>query len=47
MNVVLPTRATGNALQPPLALREGVLKLDPPGIEIAVGDIFPPEPTSA
>jgi len=36
-------RAAGNALEPPIALREGALKLDPPGIELLLADVFPPE----
>jgi Uma2 family endonuclease len=36
-------RAAGGALQPPVPVREGTLKLDPPGIVLAVEDIFPPE----
>jgi Uma2 family endonuclease len=40
--VIWYRRATASgALEPPLALREGVISLDPPGIELAVADIFP------
>jgi Uma2 family endonuclease len=35
-------RAAGGALEQPLTLREGSLTLDPPGIELAVAEIFPP-----
>lgn len=33
-------RAEGGNLAPPEAMKEGVLRLDPPGIEIEVGAIF-------
>src|SRR5262249_35873186 len=36
-------RATSGGLQPPVTVDEGVLELDPPGIALAVADIFPPE----
>jgi Uma2 family endonuclease len=35
-------RASGGGLEPPQTLREGVLRLDPPGIELALADMFPP-----
>jgi Uma2 family endonuclease len=35
-------RRAGGAIQPPLVVREGSLTLDPPGIELAVAEIFPP-----
>lgn len=41
--VIWYRRAAGGATGPPLTLREGALKLDPPGIEIEIADIFPPE----
>jgi len=41
--IIWHRRAAGTALEPPLTLREGSFKLDPPGIEIAVADVFPPE----
>jgi Uma2 family endonuclease len=36
-------RRSGDALAPPQTLREGSLRLEPPGIELALADIFPPE----
>jgi Uma2 family endonuclease len=41
--VICHRRAAGGALEPPLTLREGSVALDPPGIELAVADVFPPE----
>jgi Uma2 family endonuclease len=41
--IIWHRRATGGALQPPLTLRKGSLALEPPGIELAVADIFPRE----
>jgi Uma2 family endonuclease len=35
-------RATGGGLEPPQTLREGALRLDPPGIELALREIFAP-----
>jgi hypothetical protein len=31
----------GGAMESPLTLREGSLRLDPPGITLAISDIFP------
>lgn len=36
-------RRSGDALAPPQTLREGSLRLEPPGIELALTDIFPAE----
>jgi Uma2 family endonuclease len=36
-------RSESGPTEPPLVLREGALKLDPPGIELAIADIFPSE----
>lgn len=44
--IIWHRRAQGDALQPPLTLREGSLKLDPPGIELARADVFPPLQTT-
>ena len=41
--VIWYRRAAGGALEPPVPLQDGALQLDPPGIELAVADIFPPE----
>jgi Uma2 family endonuclease len=41
--VIWYRRAAGAGLQPPARLSEGALGLDPPGISLAVADIFPPE----
>lgn len=40
--VVWHRRAASDSLLPPLTLREGSLQLDPPGIALALADIFPP-----
>jgi Uma2 family endonuclease len=40
--IVWHRRAAGGAIQPPVAVRDGSLTLDPPGIELAVAEIFPP-----
>lgn len=40
--VIWHRRAAGGALEPPLTLREGLLHLDPPGIGLAISDVFPP-----
>jgi Uma2 family endonuclease len=40
--VIWHRRSAGGALEQPLTLREGSLTLDPPGIELAVAEIFPP-----
>jgi Uma2 family endonuclease len=40
--VIWHRRAAGGALEQPLTLREGSLTVDPPGIELAVAEIFPP-----
>ena len=39
--IVWHRRAADGAVQPPAVVREGSLSLDPPGIEVAVADIFP------
>jgi Uma2 family endonuclease len=36
-------RAAGDGHEPPIALRDGTLRLDPPGIEFDVAEILPPE----
>jgi Uma2 family endonuclease len=36
-------RIAGGELQPPVAVREGTLELQPPGIILAIAEIFPPE----
>ncbi len=41
--VIWHHRTAAGTLQPPATLREGLLALDPPGIELSVADIFPPE----
>ena len=41
--VIWYRRAGGGALEPPLTLREGLLRLDPPGIALDIADIFPTE----
>jgi Uma2 family endonuclease len=41
--VIWYRRAAGGMLEPPVPLREGFLKLDPPGIALDVADIFPSE----
>ena len=38
--IIWHRRAAGGGLDPPVTLREGSLRLDPPGIELAVVDIF-------
>jgi Uma2 family endonuclease len=40
-DVVWYRRAMGGAMESPLTLREGSLRLDPPGITLAFSDIFP------
>ena len=40
--VIWHRRAVGGTLQPPLTLREGSLRLDPPGITLTIADILPP-----
>ena len=37
-------RAAGAGLEPPIPVREGLLELDPPGITLAVAEVFAPEP---
>jgi len=39
--IVWHRRAADGAVQPPAVVRERSLSLDPPGIEVAVADIFP------
>ena len=39
--IVWHRRAAGGAIQPPVVVRDGSLTLDPPGIELAVAEIFP------
>jgi Uma2 family endonuclease len=41
--VIWYRRAAGAGLQPPVTVDEGALELDPPGIVLAVAEIFPPE----
>jgi Uma2 family endonuclease len=36
-------RAPGGGHQPPVPMSEGTLDLDPPGVTLAVAEIFPPE----
>ena len=36
-------RAAGGAFAPPISMREGALELDPPGITLAIAEIFAPE----
>jgi Uma2 family endonuclease len=36
-------RAAGGAIEPPSVLRAGTVHLDPPGIELAVAEVFPPQ----
>jgi Uma2 family endonuclease len=36
-------RAAGGGLQPPITVGEGALQLDPPGIVLAIAEIFPPD----
>jgi Uma2 family endonuclease len=38
--IIWHRRASSGAVEPPLIVREGALRLDPPGIEIAVADVF-------
>jgi Uma2 family endonuclease len=38
--IIWHRRAAGGGLDPPVTLREGSLRLDPPGIALAVADIF-------
>ena len=38
--IIWHRRAPGGGLEPPLVMKAGVLRLDPPGIEIAVEDVF-------
>lgn len=38
--IVWHRRAEGGGLAPPLAVREGTLRLDPPGIEMAIEEVF-------
>jgi len=39
--VIWYRRAAGGTIEPPLTLREGTLRAEPPGIELAVADLFP------
>jgi Uma2 family endonuclease len=39
--IIWHKRAGQAALEPPMSLREGTLRLDPPGIELALADVFP------
>jgi Uma2 family endonuclease len=41
--VIWYRRAAGGALEPPAPVRNGTFRLDPPGITLAVADIFPPD----
>jgi Uma2 family endonuclease len=38
--IIWHRRAAGGSLGPPVAMREGTLRLDPPGIELVVADVF-------
>lgn len=38
--IIWHRRAAGGALEAPLAVREGSLRLDPPGIEVAHAEVF-------
>jgi Uma2 family endonuclease len=38
--IIWHRRAAGGGLEPPVTLREGSLRLDPPGIELAAAEIF-------
>jgi Uma2 family endonuclease len=40
--IIWHRRATAGTLEPPRTLREGSLRLDPPGVVLAVADVFPP-----
>jgi Uma2 family endonuclease len=40
--IIWHRRAAAGTLEPPQTLREGSLQLDPPGIALAVADVFPP-----
>jgi Uma2 family endonuclease len=40
--IVWHRRTADGALRPPVTRRKGSLRLDPPGIELALADIFPP-----
>ena len=40
--VIWHRRAAADTLLPPLTIRDGLLRLDPPGITLALADIFPP-----
>jgi Uma2 family endonuclease len=44
--VIWHRRAAGGALEQPLTLREGSFTIDPPGIEITLGNIFPADGSS-
>jgi Uma2 family endonuclease len=37
-------RAAGGAFAPPISVHEGALELDPPGITLAIAEIFAPDP---
>jgi Uma2 family endonuclease len=39
--VIWYRRAAGGTIEPPLTVREGTLRAEPPGIELAVADLFP------
>jgi Uma2 family endonuclease len=40
--IIWHRRAAVGTLEPPLTVREGSLALDPPGITLAIADVFPP-----
>jgi Uma2 family endonuclease len=40
--IIWHRRSAGGGIEPPQTLREGSLALDPPGIVLAVADVFPP-----
>jgi Uma2 family endonuclease len=41
--IIWHRRAPGGTLHTPATLRKGTLRLNPPGIELALADVFPPE----
>jgi Uma2 family endonuclease len=41
--IIWHRRAAGGGLEPPLTIREGSLRLDPPGIEVELAAVFPTE----
>lgn len=39
--IIWHRRRAGGGLEPPQTVREGALRLDPPGLSLAVADVFP------